>query len=397
MGWWRKPTTGKQDRKPGPAPHDAPHTEPHEERDVAYEVIASILRSVGESVFDVGDDESTAVRRAADAWAQHVLVAAPAPGTEDPNAGSRRYWGGVRRFVGQQLSHRSELFDKVTADLRDVVQAFVGSIGKVMVDTDRSDREVLAQIGRLREAAQTESLDRLRDDVMSVASQVSEAVETRQRSQRDHVARLTERIHDLRAELQTAQRESEIDPLTNLANRRAFDQYVAATVDFARLTGAAAALLFVDIDHFKQVNDRYGHDGGDAALRRLADELMRTFPRRGDFIARYGGEEFCVVLREADAASVPRLAQRLLDSVNKVSMQHEGRSFRLTVSIGVSLLEFGDEPKDWVSRADAAMYVAKNSGRARYHLAGDEGASQPSRPVRPGPVRPGGPAPDHAS
>ena len=370
MGWWRADPPKTQDpQTTSVSPHKG---SPSGEEDAALETLAVFVQTLGECTFDA-DEGASEVREHAEAWARHVRVASDPPGLElSTKSSGKRVWSGLRRFVQTQLRDRHAAFEKVTGDLRDVVGAFVHSIGSVVLDTERSDRDIAHQLQRLRQSAETGSLSQLREEVIAVTQNVTRITAERQERQRDKLATLTARIHELRNELESARKQSELDPLTNLANRRSFDAYVASTVDFARLTGASSVLLFIDIDHFKSINDNYGHATGDAVLRRVADELVRVFPRRGDFIARYGGEEFCVVLRNTDMSAASKLAQRLLDHLRRVKIRDEAHTLSVTVSIGASALLFDDEAEDWTKRADAAMYAAKNAGRDRIQLAHPE-------------------------
>ena len=92
--------------------------------------------------------------------------------------------------------------------------------------------------------------------------------------------------------------------------------------------------MMVDVDHFKEANDTFGHGGGDVALKAVADTLSRTFPRRGDLVARYGGDEFAVVLRGLRVDEARLLAERLVTSVRSTVTTHAGRPMKLTVSVG---------------------------------------------------------------
>jgi diguanylate cyclase (GGDEF)-like protein len=121
----------------------------------------------------------------------------------------------------------------------------------------------------------------------------------------------------------------------------------------------------VDVDRFKDLNDRLGHPAGDAALRGLSDALSRAFPRKSDFVARYGGEEFAVVLSEDGEDVGKRLAERLLGLVRGMRIPWEGEEIGISISIGVAMPGEGDEVEDWVGRADRRLYQAKQEGRDR--------------------------------
>ena len=159
--------------------------------------------------------------------------------------------------------------------------------------------------------------------------------------------------------------QSECDPLTGLANRR----HVQAALPALTTHGALQATVFlIDVDHFKQVNDRHGHAGGDAVLQALG-QRMREVLRDGDLVARWGGEEFVVVVRRADAVPAERLARRLLGAIGAEPIDHEGASIAVTGSIGYAafpMSEPGVFSPGWeraIELADAAMFRAKKRGR----------------------------------
>ena len=125
-------------------------------------------------------------------------------------------------------------------------------------------------------------------------------------------------------------------------------------------------LLLCDIDHFKKINDTYGHQTGDVVLKKLAEILRKTFPRKTDFVARYGGEEFTVIFSEDDAKVGTLLGKRICDVVRKSSFQTaEGKDIEVTISVGVAEKQSEETIDEWVKRADQALYRAKESGRDR--------------------------------
>jgi diguanylate cyclase (GGDEF)-like protein len=129
--------------------------------------------------------------------------------------------------------------------------------------------------------------------------------------------------------------------------------------------GEAAALLIVDADHFKRVNDRYGHPAGDAVLKALADCLVRNFPRKSDMVARYGGEEFAVVLPDTSPQNAVRLAERIRMAVADMPITYGDQTIGITISIGVSQLARQESVQGWLERTDQALYQAKKQGRDR--------------------------------
>src|SRR5690606_5387900 len=158
-----------------------------------------------------------------------------------------------------------------------------------------------------------------------------------------------------------------VDALTGLANRRQFDDTLRAEWARARRQGGDIALLLLDIDHFKSLNDRLGHPAGDAALREVAQALVRCTQRAGDTVARYGGEEFAAVLPATSAADALRLAERMRLAVRALALASPAPGGVVTISVGVAAVAPGadDEPAGLLQAADAALYEAKRLGRDR--------------------------------
>jgi len=162
---------------------------------------------------------------------------------------------------------------------------------------------------------------------------------------------------------------SQTDPLTGIANRRAFDMRLSEEVSYALRYGTPLALLLVDVDHFKRYNDRYGHPAGDECLRRVAQLLRDSATRPTDLVVRLGGEEFALLLANHDGATAVAFAQRCLQAVASARIEHADSesSDVVTVSIGVAdLVGCGTPtPAALLASADAALYQAKQRGRNR--------------------------------
>ena len=170
------------------------------------------------------------------------------------------------------------------------------------------------------------------------------------------------------------------DPLTELPNRLYLNEYLPRTIAQARRQGQGAAIMFVDLDGFKPVNDTLGHDAGDALLCAVARRL-RTAVRESDLVARLGGDEFLVILTGiVSEQDVERVAQALLEAVRAPISWRDG-SIALSMSVGVGLFpEHGETGGDLIRCADAAMYLAKTEGGNRWRLG--------TRPVAHPPVLP---------
>lgn len=197
---------------------------------------------------------------------------------------------------------------------------------------------------------------------LRLVRRLDELVQVRTRELREALAR-SETLENRYRELAL------IDDLTGLRNRRYFVPEVRRAIQRARRQGSPLALVVIDIDHFKKINDRYGHETGDLVLRRFA-MLMQDSVRGGDYLARWGGEEFVVALDRADCALAVHFSERLRLAVRNMELHPQMREF-VTISAGIAELE-DDLPSDpaaafdeLIRRADIAMYQCKNSGRDR--------------------------------
>jgi two-component system, sensor histidine kinase LadS len=180
---------------------------------------------------------------------------------------------------------------------------------------------------------------------------------------------VADRLREQRRALSEAERHAQTDPLTGVLNRRSLVARLDAACARARARGMPVALLFIDLDHFKEINDTYGHLAGDACLRAVIAPIQSEL-RHSDAIGRYGGEEFVAILDGADAAAAESIARRILQRVADLAVEGHGPPIRLTCSIGVAASDsLGVWGEQLIARADAAVYAAKSSGRNRVHLA----------------------------
>lgn len=174
---------------------------------------------------------------------------------------------------------------------------------------------------------------------------------------------LAARSTSLRRDRDQARRLADLDPLTGLLNRRAWHERLSPLKQAARRLRQPLAVMFLDVDHFKRLNDRYGHRAGDDGLRALAQALREEL-RSDDPIGRYGGEEFVIALPGTDAALAAQIAERIRERFRRQAAI-AFPELQPTVSIGVAQLRPGDDAGSLVQRADEALYAAKSGGRNR--------------------------------
>ena len=175
-----------------------------------------------------------------------------------------------------------------------------------------------------------------------------------------------QRLLELRQSKEQLQKMALTDPLTQLGNRATFDISIKQAAACTQRSGSPYSLLMIDLDHFKNFNDNYGHQTGDSVLRSVADAI-KDAARDADICCRYGGEEFSVILPDTKAKNAEVLAKRIHKHVAKISRKQPSGRMPITISIGISCAnrDSNIHPTQLIEEADQALYLAKENGRNR--------------------------------
>ena len=209
-------------------------------------------------------------------------------------------------------------------------------------------------MGSLSEYADNDEIQQLRDELQKTKQELEEA---------RRIIKVKE--IELEAILVQADEVSHTDALTYLPNRRRVITHLQKEVHRAERYGTPLSISMMDIDHFKNINDTYGHTVGDVVLLQLAN-MVREGIRESDMVGRYGGEEFLIVLPNTELKRATELAGRLCKIIREKDIEIVGK-VHITVSIGVAEYKHGEENwQKFLSRADMALYKAKNAGRDRW-------------------------------
>ena len=203
--------------------------------------------------------------------------------------------------------------------------------------------------------------------MISNALAATQAMQERNKDLEDKLSTSSTEVSKLKEDLEVMRREATTDALTGIANRKLFDAELRRAAMGAMEEGEELCLLIIDIDHFKQFNDTYGHQIGDQVLKLLADTLTQTVKGQ-DVAARYGGEEFAVILPRTSVGNAVKVAEDIRRRIGtrRVRNRLTGETLgEIHVSIGVGLFEYGEPLSQLIARADEAMYKAKRTGRNR--------------------------------
>lgn len=259
----------------------------------------------------------------------------------------------------EQLS--ASALQKVVAHL-DCEASKIAALAASSIDSHASYAESLSAMHDRISAVKTP------DQLRAIATLLA-AENHRMRLETQGMARKLEvsrtQLKALHVSLEEAQKQGLRDSLTKVGNRRAFDNELEDAVKMAKANADPLSVVMVDIDHFKSINDKYGHQAGDAVLQSFA-ELLSRFVRNGDRVARFGGEEFAIVLPATASLAASILAERLRFQIEEESFEIPlAGCLRITASLGVAQLCDGETASDLVNRADKLLYRAKSLGRNR--------------------------------
>jgi len=347
--------------------------------DAALDTLASVLRAYGGNGFDIDAMDATELQRLCEAWTRHILTGTPPPLDDDelqeqdapkPLPLSQRRWGNLRQFFREhRLGEQAAAIGR-GEQMRGLVTEVASGLRLAISDDAAKDELVTRELSALSDAVQSNSLEVIRAQVGKTIEVVSQMVRARDARYKAQLRSMSERVRSLRADLVDMREKVNLDPLTQVHNRGAFDSVLGKQVDFSFLSGQPLGLMMVDLDHFKQINDTHGHPGGDLVLQSAVGVLVRVCPRRSDFIARYGGEEFAVILVDVEGDDLVRVGERILDGIRSLRVEYRESSISLTCSIGMATCGAQDSAEDLLRRADEALYQAKNSGRDKAVMAG---------------------------
>jgi diguanylate cyclase len=276
----------------------------------------------------------------------------------------------VTDALAAQHLPRARLTDQIR-DAGQVLDRELSSVSSVIAEAHRSQ----AAYGQTLEQAAT-SIEAVGDGdgLQTIVSDLTSATRQAQHETESLEKRLetsTQEIVRLREHLELVRRDAMTDALTELANRKAFDEHLAAACDRAEAEGGALTLAVLDIDHFKRFNDTWGHQTGDQVLRYVASVLGRTAanPR---FAARFGGEEFALVFPYESSAMVEAALESVRKEIASRALRRRSTNDELgpvTVSAGFAVRRRGETVSAFLERADAALYASKRGGRNRVSCA----------------------------
>ena len=254
------------------------------------------------------------------------------------------------------------------AELKNMVTLLSEAVSTVVSTNGTYHQEVLKRTQGLSQISQLEDIRKIRTLLAREVELLKEGVKQKQDQDRQHQEQVSQYVEALQSKLQSAVNRSLKDPLTGLNNRQGWEQEMANACHAASVTKVPFALALLDVDDFKLVNDKYGHQAGDLILAKVAKVFQESF-RSEDYVARYGGDEFGFILQTPSLDKAHKRLERLCRDLSKPTYQCmiDKTEFylRISLSCGVGVYREGDTPESLLRRADQALYLAKQTGKNR--------------------------------
>jgi diguanylate cyclase len=293
--------------------------------------------------------------------------------------------GDMRRRLESEKTELENFLLQLQERLKDLDQSLevAETARRAAVDSSQQlDRRVDAEVSGIESSVhQAASLDQIKQTIQQRVEVIRTHMNEHRQAEASRQAELEHKLKHATSRLQAVEKETThlrahlrkrklqamADPLTGIPNRIAFEERIDREYGRWKRYASPLALLVMDVDHFKQINDTYGHRAGDKALKLIAQVLKQSV-RETDLVARYGGEEFTAIVPETTPDGVVALAEKLRQAVENAQFHYHGIAVPITISIGIAGFRAADTPETAFVRADKALYQAKSGGRNRVHF-----------------------------
>ncbi len=273
---------------------------------------------------------------------------------------------GHKDVVLAYIDREKEYFQDKDAEFKNIIELLISGMTDLNKENKAFNVRLYDKNVTLEEITQLNDIRQIKEGVRQEVAEMKQHIREKQEQDSKHMDELTRNVAVLKVDLEKARHDSLTDGLTGALNRLAFDTTMGQMVSRSEIVWKPFAVLMLDVDDFKLVNDQYGHAVGDRVLLALV-EMGKSVIRKDDLVARYGGEEFVIILPETSFKQAMKKAQLLCRSIAKTDYQIDDArpndKLSFTVSIGVSTLRKDDTVESLVDRADKAMYQAKHLGK----------------------------------
>jgi diguanylate cyclase (GGDEF)-like protein len=333
------------------------------------EFVGTLLKQWSRMPVLLGKEEREDVEQLITGWMRHATLGVPIPNHHDADAKvsgvARRDWALLSRLTTERRRAEMNASAEQVATLHGVIWETVGSLSAVAEAEQMSDAKVVNELGRVRSLALAGDASSLMKELPGALQAVTDTIRERQARAALERRALAARVDTLGRALSAAERAARTDALTGAGNRLRFEEDADRALQMMTLSGDPVALLVLDCDGFKGINDKHGHQAGDAALQAVAKSCYMVCSRPSDSICRIGGDEFAIILPQTERLAAATLADRLEQRLRETPVALTG-SVRMPVpaSVGFASAVPGEGREAWIARADANQYESKRARKS---------------------------------
>jgi len=272
----------------------------------------------------------------------------------------------LKILTDKRIRLDKEELRKKLKDLDNIAERLSIKILKILEKTDGSSKEI-HNIKIEIENSDAEDFESIKNKLLNIATSLDKELinfSQEMKEEDNEIKKLKEKIRFLESKVKKLEQEVKTDFLTNIANKKALEEELRKQESAYKRYGINYSVVFFDIDHFKNINDTYGHDAGDVILKSLG-LLFRRYAREVDTIGRFGGEEFIAILPNTPKNGAYRFAEKLREIIEKTKFMYKKTRIKVTVSAGVASRDEVNSKEELLKKADERLYLAKKNGRNR--------------------------------
>ncbi len=277
----------------------------------------------------------------------------------------------VKRFKNEikdifvKLGIIERVLEEEKEELKGIILLMAESLKELLGNSNEFSKTIDNFIEKIQATDDIEEIKKFKMELLNattILKQKTKEVHLKLKKADEMLKQANEKMKKLEEEMRKAKEKALYDGLTGAYNRAVFNDRIVKEVEKAKREKRNLSFLMIDIDHFKEINDNYGHQTGDAVLKILTQQIKKMI-RNFDFFARYGGEEFALILPDSDIETAKKIAERIRKKIENTKFIYKQERIPVTISIGCTQLIPEDNEKSLIERADQALYEAKKSGR----------------------------------
>jgi diguanylate cyclase len=322
-----------------------------------------IIDTYNKHLFEIEKHSIRKVREKLDSMAKALVE------SNDPKQVEKTLFE-IRQFFSSYRIDEYSYIQNTFDDFKRIVWDFADQLSEDLQFESNKEKQMGTHLKDLKEAVEANSIELLRLKSREFINSYVEYQHQKNEMRNKRVMSAKKNLETIKKQLLVANDNLNKDHLTGANNRKAFDEYVNKLVQMNSINKASLCVIALDIDHFKKINDVYGHDVGDFVIKECVRILKSVFFKEEEMVSRVGGEEFIVVLPHHSIEQAISRAEALQAIVRNEAFVIGDHAIKFTVSMGIAQKFESEDVSDWLKRADTALYNSKNSGRNKYTLAG---------------------------